>query len=81
MFWIDQKEEKEKWHTLCLKLVRERDTTRQRISALITSEHDTHLSSSSVPASSAQEKDVASRASKLLGGREDSTLSAQDLPS
>ena len=32
---LKEKEEKEKWRTLCLKMMKERDTTRQRVSALI----------------------------------------------
>ena len=79
---LQEKEEKEKWHTLCLKMMKERDTARQRINALI-SERETHLSSSSaaVPASSAQGKNVASKASKR--GRDESTSSAaaQEQPS
>ena len=80
---LQEKEEKEKWHTLCLKMMKERDTARQRISALV-SERDTYLSSSSaaVPASSsAQEKNVTSKASKR-GRDEGTSLAAQEqLPS
>jgi hypothetical protein len=48
---LKEREEKERWHTLCLKMMKERDTARQRVSALV-SERETHLSaSSSVPAS------------------------------
>ena len=65
---LQEKEEKEKWHCLCLKLMKERDTARQRISALISE----RLSSS---ASSAQEKNVASKASKRGRDESDSAVS------
>ena len=32
---LKEKEEKEKWHTLCLKMMKERDTARQRINVLL----------------------------------------------
>jgi hypothetical protein len=69
---LKEKEEKEKWHNLCLKMMKERDTARQRISALI-SERDTHSSSSSAA--------DASKASKR--GRDEGTSSAaqEQLPS
>ena len=78
---LQEKEEKEKWHSLCLKLMKERDTARQRINALISE----RSSSSSFAFSSAQEKVVVSKASKR--GRDDESESAstssaaQELPS
>ena len=78
---LQEKEEKEKWHTLCLKMMRERDSARQRINTLISERVTNHLSSSSadVPsASSAQEKNVTSKVSKR--GRDESAA-AQELPS
>ena len=84
---LQEKEEKEKWYTLCLKMMKERDTALQRISVLV-SERETHLSpppsssSAAVPASSAQETDGTSKVSKR--GRDESTSSAvsqEQLPS
>ena len=82
---LQEIEEKEKWHNLCLKMMKERDAARQRISVLI-SERESHLSSSSsaaLPASpAAQEKNVTSKASKR--GRDESASSAaaqEQLPS
>ena len=75
---LQEKEEKEKWHTLCLKMMKERDTARQRINTLISKRETNHLSSPSAavpPASSAaQEKNVISKASKR--GRDESNNSA-----
>ena len=77
---LQEKEEKEKWHTLCLKMMRERDTARQRINTLISERVTNHLSSSSaeIPPASAQEKNLTSKASKR--GRDESAA-AQELPS
>jgi hypothetical protein len=71
---ILQEQEKEKWHTLCLKMMKEKDTARQRVSALI-GERETHLSpsSSAAPASSAKEN-VLSKASKRARDKPSSTV-------
>ena len=58
---LKEREEKEKWHTLCLKMMKERDTARQRVSALV-SERETHLSSSSSVPASAKENIPSKRA-------------------
>jgi len=50
---LQEQEEKEKWHTLCLKMMKERDTARQRVSALISERATSHLSSPSVTTASA----------------------------
>lgn len=81
-----EQEEKEKWHALCLKMMKERDTARQRVSALISErEMNHHLSSpSAIPASAKENHTSSSKASKRA--RDDTTTSAaqestQELPS
>ena len=77
--------EKEKWHTLCLKIMNERDTARQRVSALIR-EREARLSSSSSSSSSSSTSSSAKENVSSKRARDETTSSpsqednAQELP-
>jgi len=83
---LKEKEEKEKWRILCLKMMKERDTARQRVSALI-SEREIHLSSSSsssspsVASGPASSTESIASASKRTREESDSQENTPELPS
>ena len=84
---LKEKDEKEKWRTLCLKMMKERDTARQKVSALI-SEWEIHLSSSltssspsAAPGPVSSTESIASKVSKQTRKESDSQENTQELPS
>ena len=76
---LQEQEEKEKWHALCLKMMKERDTARQRVNALM-SERESHSESSPAVPASAKEN-TPSKATKREREDETSSTPVQELPS